>query len=1173
MMKPLMCAQKNRILTSRLPNMSGFAWEIYAQCGKSPRLLVLLPGEDLAESVKSDLLSWDPNLNVYIFGALETDLLRYRGPSSATRFGRLRFLSALSKSKAAKGSHTEVFIFCSGALNQRTPSLDFFRKHSTELKLGKALDRNDQLSFFAQAGYTPSEIVEMPGSFAMRGSILDIFPPTEEYPVRIEFFDDEIQSLRSFHPETQRKIKDLSSLWMGPCREFTLDENNAGQLREIRKHIKAQARKHDDREALLKRFEQQSFFPEIDYWGPLLRGSNTASEECLLDEVKSFDFCVEAQSIESSAVSLGKENERQIVSHIEEGEWIPDFQFFLNNPAKTSEKIRRHLALSSKWLSHKHSSGLNYEPENKQESPILSLDVLEANLLQARNDKSSPIDILLEHLRYSSEKGLKPVFLSRTSSQQERLFFLLEQRGLSLQKLNRLADVYPKETLDTHPAIISSDQNYGFEDPARKIIFIPTDIIFETSSQRVRKKKTKAHKRSIFSSDLSFIDLKPGDLVVHTEHGIGKYLGLKVFDFGGIPTELVEIEYQDKNKLMVPVTRLSLVQKHSMPVEGQALDKLGGQSWSKKKSKAKKDLRSIAGELLHLYSKRELAVGPVIDPGDDVIAEFAATFPFTETPDQEKAIDACLEDIKGPRPMDRLLCGDVGYGKTEVAMRIAHAAASSGFQVAILAPTTLLAIQHEQTFIKRLGKLGIKCAGLSRFKTAKEKREIIAGLKDKSIDIVVGTHALLGSSIEFKNLGLLVVDEEQKFGVSHKEKIKQWRSNIHVLSMSATPIPRTLNMAMSGLKELSIISTPPEERLSVKTFISKKSSKLIIEAVKNELKRGGQVFYVHNRVQSIQHEFEELSALLPGVQIEYAHGQMEERELEKRVMNFYEGRTQVLLTTSIVESGLDIPNANTLIVDRADNFGLSQLYQLRGRVGRSTERAFAYLMTPERGKIRDQAEQRLAILDAYQELGSGFHIASHDLDLRGAGDLLGRSQSGNISMLGFDTYVRLLKECMAELKGEHFNEIIDPDIQIPIDSSIPENYVPEIGLRLMIYKRLAASLDEHEIDEITRELEDRFGHAPESVQNLFVLMRIKCQLRRLGVRSAVASKTGVALTFANETPIDAEKMVASIKKYPAHYHLTPEGKLVIKRPESASEIRDVVQGVEGALSQLENWCT
>jgi len=1149
--------------------MSALAWEANALRGKSRNLFILLPDDDAAEKLREDLLSWHPELKIYLFLPLETDLLRHRGPTNSTRAERLKYLSALAQGADSSGA---VFISSAGSFAAKTPSLQFFKDHSLTLELGSSFNRETACHFFAKAGYLPRELVEAPGSYAIRGSILDVYPPTEDYPVRIEFFDDEIQSIRSFHPETQRKIKDLSKLWVGLAREFHTDEDLPAQLRIVKKMIKQQSRRSDDRSSLSQRFDQGSLFPEVDYWAPLLRQEEPDTFSCLLEELPNFDICVEAQSIEAAAISQSKESERQLYLHLEEGEWVPNPAAFLNDTKELSALIRRKLATAKYWFSHKKSTGLTFEPEFNEDCQIESLDPIEAALIQARQDKASPIDIVSQQLNILNDRLLQCVFLARTTSQLERLSFLLEQRGLQLQRLSNFAELDLQKPRST-PVILISDQNHGFIDPKRSVAFIPTDMIFETSSQRLRKARKTPQRRSIFSADLSFIDLKPNDLVVHTEHGIGRYLGLRVIDFSGIPTELIEIEYRDNNKLLVPVTRLSLVQKHSMPQEGQALDKLGGQTWTQKKSKAKKELRSIAGELLHLYSKRELAAGPEINPSEETIAEFAASFPFTETADQDKAIQDCLQDLQGPRPMDRLLCGDVGYGKTEVALRLTHAALSCGFQVAVLAPTTLLAVQHEQNFQNRLKKFGFTVAGLSRFKTSKEKKATLESLESGKIDVVIGTHALLSNSVSFAKLGLLVVDEEQKFGVSHKEKIKQWRNNVHVLSMSATPIPRTLNMAMSGLKELSIISTPPAERLSIKTFVARKSERLIKDAVLNEIKRGGQVFYVHNRVQSIRKEFDELQSLLPDVQMEYAHGQMEERELEKRVMNFYEGRTQLLITTSIVESGLDIPNANTLIVDRADAFGLSQLYQLRGRVGRSSERAYAYLMTPERGKINAQAEQRLAVLEAYQELGSGFHIASHDLDIRGAGDLLGRNQSGNISMLGFDTYVQLLKECMADLRGEHLIESVDPDIQIPINSSIPEDYVPEVGLRLMIYKRLAASLNEHEVDEITSELKDRFGSAPESVQNLFTLMRIKCQLRRLGVRSAVASKAGVSLTFANETPVDTQKMVESIKKYPSHYHLSPEGKLVIKRPANAEELKDVVRGVEAALAQLENWCT
>lgn len=1156
----------------KLPNLSAVAWELWHRCRAPRSHWILVPDLDWAESLREDLLSWGPHLKVSLLPPLETDLLRHRGPSVPTRSERLKALNF----PLQLPNVTHLVLVPAASLAQKTPGPDFFLRHSFRIEIGTPLDREALKQGLAERGYVPSEIVEHPGHFAIRGSVLDLFPSTLDNPVRVEIFEDAVRSLRSFHPESQRKLGDLDSLVIGPAREFCFPPapKVSGLFQALKAEVRSQKRSLEDREALLTRFQQQSLFQEIDYWGPLLCELQGEKHGALLDTLERFDVVIEAHAVEGILVASSKQMEGELGTALEEGEWVPEASHFLAPLDLQRESLRRALAKTPLWLSYKKTSGLAYQPSDSIESPSSGHDRLESELSQARKDHSqTPLGPLLQTLKQSSDAGESVLLVARNDAQLERLAFLLDQHRIPLATASHDLLVH-REAPET-PGIYGfvSAQNNGLHDPDRRWNIIVADIIFGTRKKRPNAASKRRSTRSILSGDFALFDLQVGDHVVHTEHGVGRYLGLKIMDFAGIPTELVEIEYRDGNKLFVPVTRLSLIQKHSTSTESISLDRMGGQTWETKRAKVKKELQSIAGELLHLYSIRAMARGPVIKAPREKIDEFAASFPFSETEDQQKAIHDCLQNIEGPQPMDRLLCGDVGYGKTEVALRVAHAAAVSGYQVAVLVPTTLLAIQHESTFRKRLAPLGFEVAGLSRFKTAKERTEVLKGVASGRVRVVIGTHSLLSHDVSFQKLGLLVIDEEQKFGVVHKEKIKRLRSDVHVLSMSATPIPRTLNMAMSGLKELSLISTPPLERVSIKTFVSRKNKELIRDAVEKELARGGQVFYVHNRVQSILQEYDFLKEFLPHVKMEYAHGQMEESELEKRVVAFYEGRIQLLLTTSIIESGLDIPSANTLIVDRADTFGLSQLYQLRGRVGRSSERGFAYFLIPEKGKVSAEAEERLSILDAYQHLGSGFHIASHDLEMRGAGDLLGRSQSGNISALGFDSYAQLLEECIAELKGEDLERQLDPDIQIPLDTSIPESYIPEIGLRLMAYRRLAASLSEDEIEQIAEELLDRFGVPPDSVQNLYLLMRIKCQLRRLGVRAAVASRSGVSLSFDDQTPVDPRKMIDSIRRYPAHYQLSPDGKLLIKRPANATQTLDVVRGVEGALAQLESWCS
>jgi transcription-repair coupling factor (superfamily II helicase) len=1150
----------------KLPNQSALAWELSHAVDPSNTQAVLVPDLDWGQSLKEDLVAFGhKETSLFFLPPMETDLLRSRGPSLLRRVDRLRFLEAWQRQTPG------IYIVCAEALAQLIPDATFFEREQLSLHVGQEIDRSRVIEEVARLGYLPTELVEMPGQSASRGSIVDVFPPESAHPLRIELFEDRIESIRSFHPDSQRRIEDLGRLRIPPCREFVFPEDldeSSTPFQNIKLELVATEKPRDDRLAILDRFRQKSFFSAIDYWGPSFLASSVRQP---LEALPRFLAFIEPHALEVSAQSALSEMERNFRDALEEGEWVPRASGFLVPRQDLVSKLRASLSdnTSSLWLSHKAESGLPSEPIDKKQSPILGHGLLESELAGARHDRAeAPLEGLVTRIRDWVGDGSRVVLVGRSSSQLDRLSFLLSGYSIDFKIHPSLPDFVAS---GQEIGAVESQLQTGFIDPERRYVFLLVDQVLGT---RKKRPSARASSAASFNADLALLDLKPGDLVVHKEHGIGRYLGLKIMNFAGVPSELIEIEYKDGNKLFVPVTRLSLVQKYSGAAESAPLDKLGGQTWATKKGKVRKELASIAGELLHLYSLREMARGPQINPGEQEVDLFAATFPYVETADQEKAIAAAVGDLRGPKPMDRLVCGDVGYGKTEVALRAAHAALTAGFQVAVLVPTTLLASQHEATFRKRLGER-FPTEGLSRFKEPKEAKRTLAGLKDGSIRCVVGTHKLLGSEVHFKNLGLLVIDEEQRFGVVHKEKIKRLRANVHVLSMSATPIPRTLNMAMSGIKDLSIIQTAPQDRLSVKTYVARKTEKLVREAIETEIKRGGQVFYVHNRVQTILQEHELLSRLLKGVRIEHVHGQMPEEEIEKRMLDFVQGRTQVLLTTSIIESGLDIPNANTLIVDRADHFGLSQLYQLRGRVGRSSARGFAYLMLPEQGDVTQDAEDRLAVLEAYQELGSGFHIASHDLEIRGAGDLLGRSQSGNIASIGFDAYVELLQEAIAEIRGEHLEAKIDPEIQIPVDTVIPTFYIPEIGLRLMFYRKLAAALDEEEVEASAAEMLDRFGNPPEGVKNLVAVMRIKCQLRRLGVRSAVGGKAGVSLSFDSSTPIDTGRLVEAIRRYPAHFQLTPEGKLIIRQPEVLANHQpspqDVVRSVEGALAQLESW--
>ncbi len=1154
----------SRKLVHSFPNSSALAWEIAKRFEGRDRRVLLLPSLEDAQSLSEELSVFSDASKIYILAPLETNLLKHRGPSAWSRNQRNLFLARMATGFEA----LSYYLIPVEGLIQRFPRADFYAEHTLSLSLGIEITRASLVDRLSSIGYLPTELVEQEGQFAARGSIVDVFPLGSELPLRLELFDDVVSSMRLFHPDSQRMISEITEQEIHPVRDFLLDATRAKpeRLTKIKEEIYQSSLPGEDREFLIDRLRNGHLFPTIDYWAAEFLGEGSEDPGRLLSTV---DAVIDPSSIVSYVSRFHSEFSKDLKNADENHHWVPAAEKFLNSVGPLQSLVENATHSASLLFSVRGSTASFVQDSVEAElARYAGIVDLERRLSDLRNHASDDLlSPLRDFLLTLGREEFRVFIVGSSSTQLDRVRFLLEAHSVH-------AVVVPE--LDwralTAPGIylgVGSIEN-GFIDQSRKICLIPEHQIFGSKRKRDNSRyiKSKSH-----LPELGFADLEPGNIVVHSQHGVGRYHGLKMMTFSGIPAELLELEYRDGAKLFVPVNKISQISKFSGENSAIPLDKLGGASWEQKKQKTKKELQSIAGDLLHLYSLRDLAKGPELQLLPEKIEAFAASFPFEETRDQQTAIEATLADLKNQKPMDRLVCGDVGYGKTEVALRAAHAVASCGFQVAVLAPTTLLATQHEGNFRRRLAPFGIRVEGISRLKAKKETQESLKSFSEGKIDVLIGTHRLLSKDFSHKNLGLLVVDEEQKFGVTHKERLKQLKHNVHVLTLTATPIPRTLNMAIAGIKDLSIITTPPQDRLSVKTHIVKKSMAVIQQAIEEEVARGGQVFYVHNRVQSIQREYEEILRACPKISADFVHGQMDETQLEERMIRFYEGKIQVLIATSIIESGLDIPNANTLIVDRADHFGLSQLYQIRGRVGRSNVRAFAYFLLPEHSEITRDAEKRLEVLEAYQELGSGFHIASHDLEIRGTGDLLGRDQSGHIAAIGLDTYLELLQECVAELRGEHFEASFEPEIQLPIDTTIPPSYIPESNIRLSFYRKLSSALSEAEVDAILDEMNDRFGSPGPSVDSLGVLMRIKCQLRRLKIRSATAGRVGVSLAFDSTTPISSTKLVSAVTNYPSHFQINPEGRLLIKNPvlgENQTQT-DVLRRVEGALAILENW--
>jgi len=1137
-----------------LINTSATSWRLFENF--SPGInLVVVPNLSWAYDIQDNLNSFAVELPCFVFPEMETDLLRNRGVSERRRIERISFFSGI------KLKTPGVYILCAEALCQKTPSLPFWDKCSHFLKINDTLSCTDLAAKLLNLGYENTELVEKPFQYAMRGSIIDVFTPLNERPMRIELFGDEVESIHSFFPDSQRRDSVAESLFIPPAREFIFPVDDAKRTlvkSQIRGIVDEEAWERSSRNELLERIELRSFFPSIDYWSSIISKEffNEDPWEIIFAQANSIHLCEPPQSFVATQKAKNLQTRDFETAYIE-GEWIPPKAFFFLEDESLNILEESKDLLTFTYEKHL-DGGLGQ---------ISTMDSLISKLANSRSDSNeNPLKNVAEILKAESN-GRFFIFLS-TSSDYERLKFLLGHYGLELNLFSSLKEAISSEK---RFSCLLGTMAAPFRDESTSFNFLNDEQILGTKKKHLASRQISSAKRiSEINTNTSFLGLKAGSHVVHKDHGIAKYLGLKTMSLNGVVSEFIELEYSD-GKVFLPVIRLSLIQKYAGG-EKVNLDRLSTRSWEQKKKKAKKELRSIAGELLDLYAKRKLAKAPIIDADKQKIETFAASFPFTETQDQLQAIEESIKDLKGPSPMDRLICGDVGYGKTEVAIRATFSAISAGFQACVLVPTTLLAAQHYKSFADRLGSFGFKVALLSRFTSKEDSKKAREGLENGSLNVIIGTHRVLSSDIKFKRLGLLVVDEEQRFGVTHKEKVKRLKANVHVLTMTATPIPRTMNMAMSGIRDMSIIATPPQSRLSVRTHVARKKKALIVDAVTREISRDGQVFFVHNRVKDIEKVYNELKELFPKYTITYVHGQMNEKQLEERMLAFYEGKTQILITTSIIESGLDVPNANTLIIDRADMFGLAQLYQMRGRVGRSDKRAFAYLLIPEQARITRDAEERLSVLESYQELGSGFHIASHDLDLRGSGDLLGRSQSGQMSALGFETFNEILQECVSEVKGEHLDESIDPEINIPIDMTIPEDYIHEVNLRLLFYRRLSSVRSESEVHEIEQEIEDRFGSAPESVKNLLIAMELKCVLRRLMVRTLSSGKSGLLLSFDSSTPVKPIKLVEQIRKFPKHFHLYPDGRLALLNVGAVSEPKKLLRGVEAALSQIESWC-
>lgn len=1027
----------------------------------------------------------------------------------------------------------QALIATVSGLARRTMPPSLFTSKTFVLRKGSKID-SDFVRNLINLGYQDTPRVEDSGQFASRGGIFDIFSPAHPNPFRIELFDDEIDTIRFFDSDSQRSLAPVESVEIVPARGVLLDDERAEAISKITAAAKARSLDSRAVEGLQQDLSLGKYIPELE----LLTSYFYSDLKCSLDFLPHDTLLWQIDVIENTRAFDRRLEELKQESDLSAGSAIaPSINEWIDINIET-EISRRFSTLEFSQLNT--TEELSDEEDSESTIRYNSSSTAEfRRAIQSKRDSGlDEFEEVQKRLAHYSENGLRCFVCCHTENQSKRLAFLLDRKNIPIRLHSDFEEALSS---DDNIALIPKPLSEGLRLQDEGLLFLTDHDFFGKKQGRQNVARTEDIQHL---PQIEFSDMHPGDYIVHVQHGVGIFDGLKSMTVQGIASEFIQLTYKDNDRLYLPVYRIGQIQKFTgLPT----LDKLGGQSWLKTKIKVRSELRDIADQLLRLYAERSILKRHPYPEPSEAYRRFEMSFPYTETPDQEKAIDDVLKDLAGDKPMDRLVCGDVGFGKTEIAIRAAFLAVAAGKQAAVLVPTTVLAYQHLETFKKRLRGFNLNIESFSRFSSPKEIKTNLARLKSGEIQIAIGTHRLLSKDVEFKSLGLLILDEEQRFGVAHKEKIRKLRTLIDTMSMSATPIPRTLNMSLMGIRDLSLITTAPKDRLPIRTFICKFEEETIRKAILSEIKRGGQVFYVHNRVQSIYSLCDELRALVPEARIRIGHGQMSEGELEDVMTAFFKHEFDVLLSTTIIESGVDIPRANTMIIDRADTFGLSQLYQLRGRIGRSKERAYCYLLVPSQRHLDPLAQERLKVLQENSALGSGFRIAQHDLELRGAGNILGEEQSGHINAVGYELYLELLQEVLHELRGTPVeNKEVEPEINLRIPALIPDTYVPDIRSRLNIYRQLSNISGLADIDQIESDLRDQFGPPPDQVFNLFGVMIIRRQCKDLGVRDISAGAKSLSLAFTDKTSVDPTTMVGLATREKAKYSLTPDSRLIVK---------------------------
>jgi transcription-repair coupling factor (superfamily II helicase) len=1062
-------------------------------------------------------------------------------PALAAMAERLATLNALQ----VKQTKPQLVITTVSAATQRMLTPFRVRQLTRRIAEGERIEREALVGQLNALGYQRADTVAEHGEYAVRGSLIDLFPAGEELALRLDFFGDEIDSVRRFDPTDQRSTDKVDSFTLIPASEALLD---ADSIKRFRSRYRETFGATATQDPLYQALSEGRRMAGMEHWLPLIE----ERLETLFDHLGENDLVIRDaaadQALDARAEAIADYYQNRVrAMEAEPGNYRPlePRTLYFSTDEWAGVEADRPIHLASPFP----------EPESNR---VIDFGVSQArDFAPERAQQANIYEAVAKHVADLRRSGRKVVLASYTRGARERLSGLLDEHGLKAQKL---ADSW-QEALGskTQPALLVLPLDHGFTTPDVAVL-TEQDMLGDRLVRRRKKRKGAA----AFLEELAA--LSPGDLVVHADHGIGRYEGLTQIPVSKVPHDCVALEYARGNKLYVPVENIELLSRYGSESEGVTLDSLGGEGWQRRKARMKERIREIAGELIKTAALRATRAGIIAEP-DSSYPAFVDRFPYEETDDQDRAIADVLQDLETGKPMDRLVCGDVGFGKTEVALRAAFVMAMTGKQVALICPTTLLARQHYKNFVERLQGFPLNVGRLSRLVPAAEMKKTKDGIAAGTIDIVIGTHALLAKGIDFKRLGLVIVDEEQHFGVTHKERLKALRADVHVLTLTATPIPRTLQMAMSGLRELSVIQTPPVDRLAVRTYVTPWDGVVLREALLREHYRGGQSFFVVPRIADLPKMEEWLREQVPEVKFVTAHGQMSAGQVEERMSAFYDRKYDVLLSTTIVESGLDIPTANTLIVHRADRFGLAQLYQLRGRVGRSKTRAYAYLTMAADRSITEGAQKRLQVLADLDSLGAGFQLASHDLDIRGAGNLLGDEQSGHIKEVGFELYQSMLEDAIVELKagGIPQREEFTPQISVDAPIMIPETYVPDLDLRMGLYRRLGDLEDRQAIDSFAAEMIDRFGPLPDETANLLKIVEVKLNLKQAMVAKLDIGARGAVVTFAPSGFPDLAGLLGYIERLKGAARLRPDSKMTVARdwPNAEARLNGALQLARG----------